>query len=455
MLPFIVTYYFCMSNTTTIIRHTTTRNAMESASADIAIGLHQENAFDPNAGLYLVRATDASRWLWRTMAAYLVKYPETWDQDLLGCLLRRHSPHGYLNSRAGCQTITTNDSSISGGAMAASSGFPHNVSLLVISNDVVVAASRPTVMRDTVAVHILTDKPLTSSRGKIWLAKELHLWEGAGHYYNIGRVHEATPSGQRPEQRRYLAYDGGVMSTNSIYMFHDLRSCQAVLLHMATIALITNRILVLPSVFDAQRHVYGAQFLDLKSLEVLGVEWRESSFLHNQKINFGRDASVSHAVIGPSLITMSTQSDHDAVAGLRERSRQKTTAPWNASAAAAQNPTPRTSTWSTRIPSANNPLEMWPAVWRELSADDSDILFIRLDERGQAGGGSTHPFPRERECFSAFGDKRDRHFWKRCATAPLIVEVQRSLWRIRMVCTSLYWPEIIHFLQLQFSSHKC
>ena len=88
---------------------------MEQPSADIAIGLHQENAFDPNAGLYLVRATDASRWLWRTMAAYLVKYPDTWDQDLLGCLLRRHSPHGYLNSRAGCQTIVTNDSSITGG----------------------------------------------------------------------------------------------------------------------------------------------------------------------------------------------------------------------------------------------------------------------------------------------------------------------------------------------------
>ena len=56
---------------------------MDAAKSDIAIGLHQENAFDPNAGLYLVRATDASRWLWRTMAAYLVKHPDTWDQDLL------------------------------------------------------------------------------------------------------------------------------------------------------------------------------------------------------------------------------------------------------------------------------------------------------------------------------------------------------------------------------------
>jgi len=79
-----------------------------------------------------------------------------------GCLLRRHSPHGYLNSRAGCQSILTNDSSIS--TDNDSGGFPHNVTMSVISNDVVVAASRPTVMRDTLAVHVLTDKPLTSSR---------------------------------------------------------------------------------------------------------------------------------------------------------------------------------------------------------------------------------------------------------------------------------------------------
>ena len=54
------------------------------------------------------------------------------------------------------------------------------------------------------------------------------------------------------------------------------------------------------------------------------------------------------------------------------------------------------------------------------------ILFMRVDERGQQGGGSSHPFPRERECFSAFGDKRDRNFWKRCDTAPLVVQVRTA-----------------------------
>jgi hypothetical protein len=158
------------------------------------------------------------------------------------------------------------------------------------------------------------------------------------------------------QRKRYLAYDGGLISTNNIYMFHDLRACQAVLLHMITVALLTNRILVLPSVFDAQRHVGGAQFIDLKSLEALGVEWRESTFLHNRKITFGPDASVSHAVIGPGLLTMRSQKDGGASGG------GGTGGAGGAGHVVA-----------TKLPPLERPLEMWPAVWRELTADDSDV----------------------------------------------------------------------------------
>ena len=58
--------------------------------------------------------------------------------------------------------------------------------------------------------------------------------------------------------------------------------------------------------------------MDLTTVEALGVEWRESSFLHNRKLSFGPEASVSQAVIGPGRVTMRRQSQGDAAPSAAE-----------------------------------------------------------------------------------------------------------------------------------------
>ena len=60
--------------------------------------------------------------------------------------------------------------------------------------DHVLSHATPYVMRDTAAVHILTNKPLTASHGKKTVAKELMLWEGADCYYCVGDVDGARGS---------------------------------------------------------------------------------------------------------------------------------------------------------------------------------------------------------------------------------------------------------------------
>jgi hypothetical protein len=104
---------------------------------------------------------------------------------------------------------------------------------------------------------------LTSAHGKKVVAKELGLWEGSNGYYAVGHAHEthafarhplpaqpfgAVASPHLPNPRappfrgapaRYLVYDG-VLSTNTGYRFHDQKTVDAILLHLAAVAFVTG-----------------------------------------------------------------------------------------------------------------------------------------------------------------------------------------------------------------------
>ena len=58
----------------------------------------------------------------------------------------------------------------------------------VVEPNVALSHDTPVIMPDTAVVHILTNRPLTSSHGKKTIAKELYLWHGAHCYYCIGGV---------------------------------------------------------------------------------------------------------------------------------------------------------------------------------------------------------------------------------------------------------------------------
>jgi len=355
--------------------------------ADVVISVHQENFNSINAGFYMVRAGEKTRRLFRSALDFLVKYPSSWDQTLLECLMISQDPRA---SRGKCTDLPGNLSDpvvlpIHGESGAG--GFQ----VALIDPDVVVSAPRPFFFRDSVAVHVLTDAPLTSSHGKKVVAKEMMLWEGASCYYCVGAAaEEGTNGGLPPGPGRYLAYDD-VISTNLAYNFHEQRAADAILLHLAAAALATNRTLILPMVFDSQRYIYGWQMLDTESLVRLGVDWREASFLRNPRLELPAALSVGHATIAEDSLTVQRVTStlrrgrFGPGAGGHESHRAVYTLP------------------ATDLPSK------WEQVWSVLAHDtsrgdgvgiaDSDVLFLHFDQTTAKGGGLADPHPRERFCF--------------------------------------------------------
>lgn len=150
---------------------------------------------DINAGFYFVRGNERTRRLFQMMLDYILADATVWDQSLMSCLMKRESPVPYLSIRSGCDRkgITTADLNASsiikplnvpawpiephylatkhsrhvgllgGGAEEPDTG---RFSFAVLGNDVVVSAPFPFIFHQTVAVHVLTDKPLTSAHGK-------------------------------------------------------------------------------------------------------------------------------------------------------------------------------------------------------------------------------------------------------------------------------------------------
>ena len=63
--------------------------------------------------------------------------------------------------------------------------YPRSVRWRPLDPNLFTAFSRPAVFAgSTVAVHVLSAKPLTGAGAKQYVAKELGVWEGAGGYYD-------------------------------------------------------------------------------------------------------------------------------------------------------------------------------------------------------------------------------------------------------------------------------
>lgn len=147
---------------------------------------------------------------------------------------------------------------------------------------VVVSSPSPVPTEGAVAIHTLADQPLKGPFGKEMVAKELGVWYGwgkatskAGYYHREGSY------------RRYLLLENaGTRGGQSFIQqkgYHDDQAFRRQIAVLATLAKVTNRILVLPQVLGD----FVAQplwvYLDLESLEKLGIVYRETNFASNKK----------------------------------------------------------------------------------------------------------------------------------------------------------------------------
>mmetsp|Transcript_32538 Transcript_32538/g.85738 ORF Transcript_32538/g.85738 Transcript_32538/m.85738 type:complete len:343 (+) Transcript_32538:90-1118(+) len=154
---------------------------------------------------------------------------------------------------------------------------------------VIVSSTRPVPVEATVAIHPLGTKPLQHPHGKKILAMELGAWYGSRGYYRHtsdgagGLVPERAPPARR---RKYVAIDGRVFGGLSLCQkdfYHQGQVMRLTIAWLATVARLTDRIIILPRVVLDYHLYFPWTHLDLKTLDEAGVEWRETNFPSNPR----------------------------------------------------------------------------------------------------------------------------------------------------------------------------
>lgn len=264
-----------------VFRRAASSPALRRPSA--AWALHTDNPYMINAGLYYVRpdVDEAPFHVFDAMLSYSRRHPGVFDQGLLNCVLKRMAKSGsselaFIRDRDNCldSNVDLNDFAI---VPLINRRPVFNWSLV----DALVAASfsTPFVNGDTTAVHVLTSKPLTSSAGKKIVAKELMLWEGSGCYYCVG--------GGAP---KYLALDHALMTRHG---GDDLEAIKRMLDELIAVAMLTRRVLVLPTVYHYGRRLPAWELVDTEPLPA----WRETSFFGNPKLRVDPNARVARIAV--------------------------------------------------------------------------------------------------------------------------------------------------------------
>jgi len=247
---------------------------LQNQFGDILVSSHQNNPLQMNIGVYSVSANDATCEYFQHCLDVAAKV------DIHDQLLMQH-----LNIVSGYQERGT----------IAPPKFPnvtfqHYIHIETLGANEISASEWPRLTVDTIAIHPLATVPLTGSHGKIQIAKELGVYYGSHGYYS--------------SEGRYLWLDRSDNSYSMVLnfqhkdwgLYHDGQAMKWTIATLIAIAKKTNRIWVLPKIqADIGRHFLW-RLLDLKTVEELGVEVRETNFLSNPKLsNF---PSVSRTAVG-------------------------------------------------------------------------------------------------------------------------------------------------------------
>ena len=243
---------------------------IEKSKVDILFSSHQNNARSGNIGVFSVLANKRTQAYFKDCVELSGRFPELHDQRIMTNLaalsqyvMRKQKIPDYWKDRPPIPDP------------------PLPVTHEFIDPHVIVASVKPIPTEWSIAVHVLDVKPLQSPHGKKMVAKELGVWHGhqrvpgAGYYDRIG--HRA---------RRYLLLDGRVLGGLSLCtaeFYHQGQVVRGTIAALAALAKHTGRILVLPRVIVDYHTYFVWTHLDLKSLEMQGVEFRETSFPNNRK----------------------------------------------------------------------------------------------------------------------------------------------------------------------------
>ena len=248
---------------------------------DFLVSSHQKNPAAMNIGVYAVIADDATREYFQhclDVAAKIEIHDQTLMQDLK--IVSGHQKEGKI-APPKYPNVT----------------FQHFSDINILGSDVIAASEWPRFTIGTIAIHPLSTVPLTGPHGKVQIAKELGVYYGSYGYYS--------------SEGRYLwldRFDNSYFMELSSLEHHgqdlNYENMKWTIATLIAIAKRTNRIWVVPKIQADIGRQFLWQILDLKSVEELGVEVRETSFLNNPKLS--EFLSVSRTAVGEGRIFWQT-----------------------------------------------------------------------------------------------------------------------------------------------------
>ena len=246
---------------------------------------HQNNYGAPNIGVYAVKADDYSLEYFRICLDVLKEKPETHDQWVMAEVHRLFS-----------HTLENRDYKLGGNFKP--DGPPetpkveHPFKARFFSPHEVVADERPTTTQLTLAIHTLNGMPLQAPHGKKMVAKELGVYYGF-HSHTAGTTNNDEDAAgyydRSGKNRRYLWLDTD-MRTNFYSIanwnhYHNRGMFEWTMAILIAIAKQTDRILVLPQVFDADMdagNYFSWTMMDYSKVTEF-VDFRETHFISNPK----------------------------------------------------------------------------------------------------------------------------------------------------------------------------
>jgi len=245
---------------------------------------HQNNPHAPNIGVYAVKADKYTEEYFKIVIDFLKQKPETHDQWIMAEVYRLFQ-HTYDNQEYKL------------GGTFKPDGPPETPSVQnpfkakYFSPHEVVADERPMPTHATLAIHTLNSTPLQMPHGKKMVAKELGVYHGfrsnpssqevgpnaAGYYERSGQY------------RKYIMLD--TSTRTNMYSnvqpgrYHDKMTTQWTMALLIALARKTDRILVLPQVFQADMDAgtyFSWPMMDYLKVSEM-VDFRETNFVSNRR----------------------------------------------------------------------------------------------------------------------------------------------------------------------------
>ncbi|KAG7355521.1 nucleotide-diphospho-sugar transferase [Nitzschia inconspicua] len=256
---------------------------------------HQNNPRASNIGVYAAKANDYTKEYFEICIDVLKQRPETHDQWAMQQV-------GYLY-----ESTLKNQSFEFGGNWGEKGPppvppvkFPFTARLW--GPHEIVADERPTPTLETMAIHTLCHTPLLNPHGKKMIAREIGAYYGFktsptqslvqerdGHVKSASNNAAGYYARAGDSYRRYVVLDSSLRtnfySTSPVHMYHNTYYFQWIAAVLMAIAKWSDRILILPQVFQAIMDAgsyFSWNIMDYSKVNDF-IDTRECNFLSNPK----------------------------------------------------------------------------------------------------------------------------------------------------------------------------